>query len=80
VKTKTFIVNLAEVFEDLYDNNEFVIFNLYLLQLPKVTYEINLNKLMLHLNKYPNEYIVDNENITKFYKNTGLIYAFNLFV
>jgi hypothetical protein len=35
---------------------------------------------MLHLNKYPIKYIIDEDNITKFYKNIGLIYASGILV
>lgn len=80
VNTNTFIENLAEVLEDLYDNNEFVVFHLYFFRLPKVTYELDLDKLMLHLNKYPLGYIIDDKNITKFYKNIGLIRVHGLLV
>ena len=79
-KSNYFIDNLANLLEDLYDNNEFVIFHLYFLTLPKVDYEIDSDKLMLHLNKYPIKYIIDEDNITKFYKNIGLIYASGILV
>lgn len=41
---------------------------------------IDLSKLMLHLNKYPIEYIMNEENITRFYKNIGLITAIKVLV
>ena len=75
-----FIDNLANVLEDLYDNNESVVFHLYFLTIPKVNYQLDFKKLMLHLNKYPLEYILDDNNITKFYKNIGLIYATGIIV
>ena len=76
-----FINNLINVLEDLYDNNEFTVFQLYFLILPKDrNYHLNLEKLIKHLSKYPIEYIIDNENITKFYKNIGLISAMYVLV
>lgn len=67
--------------EDLYDNNEFTVFHLYFLAIPKDTdIYIYFPKLMDHLNKYPIEYIISEENITRFYKNIGLINATNLLV
>ena len=70
-----FIFHLAETLEDLYDNNEWVVFNLYFLVKPDlnrfIKFDIeNLNK---HFAKYPLEFI--DENIVKFYKKTGLLTA-----
>ena len=70
-----FIFHLAETLEDLYDNNEWVVFNLYFLVKPDlnrfIKFDIeNLNK---HFAKYPLEFI--DENIVKFFKNTGLLTA-----
>jgi len=75
-----FILNLAEILEDLYDNNEWTVFNLYFLVKPDfdriIKFDIeNLNK---HFAKYPLEFI--DENIVKFYTNTGLLTAFGVLV
>jgi hypothetical protein len=76
-----FINNLIGVLEDLYDNNEFTIFHLHFFIIPsKLNMYINFNKLMIHLNKYPIEYIMNEENITKFYKNIGLISSIEILV
>ena len=54
---------------------------MYFLTIPDVgTYKIDLKKLMSHLNKYPLEFIADANNITKFYKNIGLINATGIIV
>ena len=78
--TDKFTLNLAEILEDLYDNNEWTVFNLYFLVKPDfdrvIKFDIeNLNK---HFAKYPLEFI--HENIVKFYKNTGLLTATGVFV
>jgi hypothetical protein len=75
-----FTLNLAEILEDLYDNNEWTVFNLYFLVKQDfyrvIKFDIeNLNK---HFAKYPLEFI--HENIIKFYKNTGLLTATGVFV
>lgn len=76
-----FINNLIEVLEDLYDNNEFTVFHLYFFIIPSENnMYIDFNKLMIHLNKFPIEYIMNEKNITKFYKNIGLIFAINILV
>ena len=76
-----FIDNLTNVLEDLYDNNEFTIFQLYFIIKPHDrNYKLNLEKLIKHLSKYPIEFIMDDENITKFYKNIGLIFANSVLV
>jgi LAGLIDADG endonuclease/Cytochrome C and Quinol oxidase polypeptide I len=77
-----FIFNLTEVLEDLYDNNESTVFNLYFLvaELPNFDKKIKFDivKINQHFAKYPIQFIV--ENIVKFYKNTGLLTAFGILV
>lgn len=73
-----FILNLSEILEDLEENNVLTVFNLYFLIKPDldrfIRFDIeNLNK---HFNKYPLQFI--NQNIVKFYKNTGLLTAFGV--
>ena len=73
-----FILNLSEILEDLEENNVLTVFNLYFLVKPDldrfIRFDIeNLNK---HFNKYPLQFI--NQNIVKFYKNTGLLTAFGV--
>lgn len=74
-----FIINFTNVLEDLYDNNyDYTVLNMYFIINPlslNLTGHIDLIKLIEHLNKYPIEYIRDENNITKFYKNIGLINA-----
>jgi hypothetical protein len=77
--TDNFVNNISNVLEDLYHNNEFTIFHLYFFTISKDTI-IDLPNLMLHLNKFPIEYIMNEENITRFYKNIGLITAINVLV
>jgi hypothetical protein len=75
-----FILNLAEILEDLYDNNEWTVFNLYFLVKPDFDRGIKLDieNLNKHFAKYPLEFI--HQNIVKFYKNTGLLTATGVFV
>jgi hypothetical protein len=75
-----FIFNLTEVLEDLYDNNESTVFNLYFLVKPDFdkTIKFDIVKLNQHFAKYPLHFI--DENIVKFYKNTGLLTAFGVLV
>ena len=77
-----FIFNLVKILEDLYDNdnNKWTFFKLYFLVKPDfdkfVKFDIvGINK---HFDKYPLEFI--DENIVKFYKNTGLLTAAGVFV
>jgi hypothetical protein len=77
-KIDKFILDVANIFEDLYDNNESTIFHLYFLVKPDfnrfIKFDVvNLNK---HFAKYPLEFIA--ENITLFYKNTGLLGLFGI--
>jgi hypothetical protein len=63
-----FTLNLTKILEDLYDNNEWTVFNLYFLVKPDfnrvIKFDIkNLNK---HFAKYPLEFI--HQNIVKFIK------------
>lgn len=66
-----FKYNIAEVLEDLYDNNEFVVFKLYYIRKPSVRFTMDYVKLFKHLDGYPLEYLQD--NLTKFHKNMGLV-------
>jgi hypothetical protein len=79
--TDNFVNNISNVLEDLYDNNEFTVFHFYFFTISKdANTNIDFPKLMLHLNKYSLEYIMNGENITRFYKNIGLIIAINVLV
>lgn len=78
-----FIRNMTDILEDLYDNNSFTIFKLFFLlsienkDLP-IFYKLNIVDLNNHLSQY-DPYIL-NENITRVYKNTGLILGVNVLV
>ena len=75
-----FILNLTEVLEDLYDNNETTVFKLYFLIKPDFAKIIKFDivKMNEHFDKYPLEFI--DQNIVKFYKNTGLLAAVGVLV
>nr|AQU12778.1 hypothetical protein [Thelephora ganbajun] len=77
-----FIFNLVKILEDLYDNdnNEWTFFKLYFLVKPDFDKFIRFDivKMNEHFAKYPVEFI--DENIVKFYKNTGLLTAVGVFV
>ena len=75
-----FTLNLTQILEDLYDNNESTVFNLYFIMKPdfKKTIKFDILKLNQHFAKYPLKFI--NENIVKFYKNTGLLAAMGILV
>lgn len=77
-----FIFNLVQILEDLYDNdnNEWTFFKLYFLVKPDFDKFIRFDivKLNEHFAKYPIEFI--DQNIVKFYKNTGLLTAVGVFV
>jgi len=77
---KNFIINLIDILKDLYDNNEFTIFNLHFLIKPnfKTIIKFDVQNLNKHLSKYPPDFL--NENITRVYKNTGLLYSSNILV
>ena len=66
-----FKYNIADILEVLYDNNEFVIFKLYYIRKPRVSYSMNVDKLFKHLDRYPLEFIMD--NLTMFHKNMGIV-------
>lgn len=68
---KRFISNLADILEDLYDNNEFVVFKLYFVRVHEVSTEIKIDKFINHLNSYPSEFIL--ENLVRFHKNSGIV-------
>lgn len=75
-------MNLAEIIEDLYENpnNISTVFNLYFLIKPDFDKIIKFDivKLNQHFNKYPLEFIDD--NILKFYRNTGLLSSAGILV
>jgi hypothetical protein len=75
-----FIFNLVKILEDLYDNNECTFFKLYFLVKPDFDKFIRFDivKMNEHFAKYPIEFI--DENLVKFYKNTGLLTAVGVFV
>jgi hypothetical protein len=82
-KKDKFIFNLTEILEGLYDNNESTVFKLYFLVKPdfdllKLPIKFDIVKLNQHFAKYPLHFI--NENLVKFYKNTGLLTAFGVLV
>ena len=54
-----FIFNLTEVLEDLYDNNESTVFNLYFLVKPDFDKKIKFDivKINQHFQKYPIQFI-----------------------
>jgi hypothetical protein len=75
-----FTFNLTEILEDLYDNNVSTVFNLYFIIKPDFnkTIKFDIVKLNQHFAKYPLEFI--DQNLIKFYKNTGLLTAFGILV
>jgi len=79
-----FTFNLATILEDLYDNNQSTIFNLYFIKKPNLfalqeeTFKFEFVKLNQHFVKYPIGFI--NENIVRIYKNTGLLNAISVLV
>lgn len=77
-----FIFNLVQILEDLYDNdnNEWTSFKLYFLVKPDFNkvYKFDIVKINEHFAKYPLEFV--DQNIVKFYKNTGLLTAVGAFV
>jgi hypothetical protein len=68
-----FTYSLTQILEDLYDNNQHTLFNLYFLIKPDLNKGIkfDLIKLNQHFNNYPLEFL--NNNIVQIYKNTGLL-------
>src|ERR1700761_4768422 len=69
-----FTSNLADIFESLYINNEFVIFNLYYHLLPtNQNVYVDFYKMEKHYSQYSCEEL--NSIITRVYKNTGLIFC-----
>jgi LAGLIDADG endonuclease/Cytochrome C and Quinol oxidase polypeptide I len=75
-----FILNLTDILEDLYDNNESTYFKLYFLIKPDFdrTIKFDIEKLNQHFAKYPLRFV--DQNIVKFYKNTGLLSARGILV
>jgi hypothetical protein len=76
--TDKFILNLADILEDLDNNNVLTVFKLNFLVKPDLNRFIKFDivKLNQHFAKYPNLFI--NQNIVKFYKNTGLLTSFDI--
>jgi len=76
--TDKFIINLADILEDLDNNNVLTVFKLNFLVKPDLNRFIKFDivKLNQHFAKYPNLFI--NQNIVKFYKNTGLLTSFGI--
>jgi Cytochrome C and Quinol oxidase polypeptide I/LAGLIDADG endonuclease len=76
--TDKFILNLADILEDLDNNNVLTVFKLNFLVKPDLNRFIKFDivKLNQHFAKYPNLFI--NQNIEKFYKNTGLLISFGI--
>uniref|UniRef100_UPI0020280F8E hypothetical protein n=1 Tax=Russula rosea TaxID=176822 RepID=UPI0020280F8E len=68
-----FILNLAEILENLKENNVLTVFNLYFLVKPDFDSVIIFEKLNQHFAKYSLQFI--NKNIVQIYKNTGLLTA-----
>lgn len=67
--------NMVFILEDLYGNNEFVIFHLYFIRLPNTSsFILDLIELSIYLNKYPIGYI--QANIIQFHKTSGVICVF----
>jgi LAGLIDADG DNA endonuclease family protein len=71
-----FILNLAEILEDLEENNVLTVFNLYFLVKPDLDRVIKFEKLNQHFAKYSLQFL--NKNIVQIYKNTGLLTAFGV--
>lgn len=74
--TDKFILNLADILEELDNNNVLTVFKLNFLVKPDLNRFIKFDivKLNQHFAKYPNLFI----NIVKFYKNTGLLTSFGI--
>jgi hypothetical protein len=74
-----FDTNIKNILEDMYDNNEFVIFNMYFLVLPeKGDFKINIDKFLSHMMKYDAKVL--NNQIVKVFKNVGMILAKSIIV
>jgi hypothetical protein len=73
-----FKYNIGDILEDLYDNNEFVIFKLYYIRKPCGYFTIDEIKLFKNLDRYPLEFL--SENLTMFHKNMGLVGCMNVLV
>lgn len=73
-----FVMDIAGLLKDLYDNNEFVIFKLYFVDIGSHNVRVELPKFSEHFYRYPSQYIQD--NIVRFYKNTGVVGVFEVLV
>ena len=70
-----FSTDIVDLLEDLYDNNEFVIFKLYFIDIGSHNnINVELPKFAEHFHKYSSQFIQD--NIVRFYKNTSVVGAF----
>jgi hypothetical protein len=74
---------MTDILEDLYDNNSFTIFKLYfLLSSDNKDLRRFLKIDLVSLNKHLSQYhpLILNENMSKVYKNTGLILGVDILV
>jgi hypothetical protein len=70
---------LVDILEDLYDNNDFVSFNIYFFSIPPYLKEhIRFEHLGQYFSKYDGNSL--NHQIIKVYKNTGLILPAGVYV
>jgi hypothetical protein len=74
------INNLTKILEDIYDNNEFVVFKCYFMssEYDKNKNIISVDNTFSHFNKYNMDML--NSLNTRVYKNTGFIFGFFIFV
>ena len=69
-----FDTNIKGILEDMYDNNEFVIFNMYFMILPeKADFKIDIKNFLSHMMKYDPDVL--NDQIVKVFKNVGMVLA-----
>jgi hypothetical protein len=74
-----FNTNLRSILEDMFDNNEFVVFNMYFMVLPeKKNVIIKTEKQLTHMLKYEADIL--NNQIVKVFKNTGMVLAKSILV
>jgi hypothetical protein len=70
---------LKRILEDMYDNNEFVVFNMYFMVLPeKVEFKIDIENFLSHMREY--DTVVLNNQIVKVFKNVGMVLAKSIIV
>jgi len=71
--------NITSILENMYDNNEFVVFNMYFLISPENRdFIIDADKLLSHMNKFDTDVL--NNQIVKVFKNTGMVLAQSIVV